>query len=283
MTIIQAIILGIVQGLTEFIPVSSSGHIYTLPNLFGWETGANYSEFIAFIHIGTLFSLLYFFRKKLWRYAAVLIQYLRRRGKVSNKEDKDFRTIVNIIISVIPAAALGLLLSNIIDGFYDSRSDSEAALIVAIPMIIIGVLFFFEERILKGTKAAHQIGYGKSLIIGFSQVLAFIRGVSRSGITLISGQLMGLTKVSAAEFSFLMGVPIIGAAALKSVYDLISSNSFNSVNTPIYIAGAIAAFIAGNFAIKFMLNYLQTKSLKFFGIYRLAFGLILILSSLVAR
>ncbi len=284
MTVIQAIILGIIQGLTEFIPVSSSGHIYTVPTLLGWDTlGLNYSDFISFIHVGTLFSLLYFFRRRILRYILVVFEYAKKRGKVNNKEAKDFKTIVNIIISVIPAAVLGLLLSNIIDEFYNVRSSSEATLLVAIPMIFVGFLFLIENRILNGAKAAYQIGYGKALIIGFSQVLAFVRGVSRSGITLLSGQLVGLTRVSAAEFSFLMGIPIIGGAVVKSLYDIISSNSLNSENIYVYLAGAIASFLAGNFAIKFMLNFLQTGSLKFFGIYRVVFGLILVLSSLVTR
>src|SRR5690606_9388666 len=121
-----------------------------------------------------------------------------------------------------------------------------------------------------------------SVIIGFSQALAFIRGVSRSGITLISGQLMGLNRVSAAEFSFLMGVPIIGAAALKAIYDVVTENTLSSDNLSLYLIGAASAFVAGNFAIRFMLNYLQTRSLKFFGIYRLIFGAVLILSSVIA-
>lgn len=284
MTVIQAIILGIIQGLTEFIPVSSSGHIYTVPTLLGWDIlGLNYSDFISFIHIGTLFSLLYFFRRRILRYILVVFEYAKKRGKVNNKEAKDFKTIVNILVSVIPAAILGLLLSNLIDEFYNVRSSSEATLLVAIPMIFVGFLFLIENRILNGAKAAYQIGYGKALIIGFSQVLAFVRGVSRSGITLLSGQLVGLTRVSAAEFSFLMGIPIIGGAVLKSLYDIFSSNSINSENIYVYLAGAIASFLAGNFAIKFMLNFLQTRSLKFFGIYRVAFGLILVLSSLVTR
>ncbi len=284
MTVIQAIILGIIQGLTEFIPVSSSGHIYTVPTLLGWESvGLDYSNFISFIHLGTLLSLLYFFRKRIWRYILVVFEYAKKRGKVNNKEAKDYKTIVNILISVIPAAILGLLLSDLIDEFYNLRSSSEATLLVAIPMIFVGFLFLIENRILNGAKAAYQIGFGKALIIGFSQVLAFVRGVSRSGITLLSGQLVGLTRVSAAEFSFLMGIPIIGGAALKSLYDLISSNTINSTNIYVYLAGAIASFVAGNFAIKFMLNFLQTRSLKFFGIYRIAFGLILVLSSLVNR
>ncbi len=284
MTVIQAIILGIIQGLTEFIPVSSSGHIYTVPTLLGWESvGLDYSNFISFIHLGTLLSLLYFFRKRIWRYILVVFEYAKKRGKVNNKEAKDYKTIVNILISVIPAAILGLLLSDLIDEFYNLRSSSEATLLVAIPMIFVGFLFLIENRILNGAKAAYQIGFGKALIIGFSQVLAFVRGVSRSGITLLSGQLVGLTRVSAAEFSFLMGIPIIGGAALKSLYDLISSNTINSTNIYVYLAGAIASFVAGNFAIKFMLNFLQTRSLKFFGIYRIAFGLILVLSSLVTR
>jgi undecaprenyl-diphosphatase len=283
MTIIQAIILGIIQGLTEFIPVSSSGHIYTLPNLFGWNiSGLDFSSFIAFIHIGTLASLLFFFRRKLWRYLEIVFIYIREKGRLNTKEGKDFAALRNIAISVIPAGILGLLLSDTIDAFYNSRSAKEAALLVAVPMIVVGFLFLIENRILKGTKHAHQIGTFSSIVIGFSQAIAFIRGVSRSGITLLSGQLMGLNRVSAAEFSFLMGVPIIGAAALKSIYDVLTENTLSQDNLIIYLAGALAAFIAGNFAIRFMLNYLQTKSLKFFGIYRLIFGAVLILSSIVA-
>lgn len=283
MTIIQAIILGLIQGLTEFIPVSSSGHIYSLPNLFGWDiSGLDFSSFIAFIHIGTLASLLFFFRRKLWRYLEIIYIYIREKGRLNTREGKDFKALRNIAISVIPAGILGLLLSDTLDTFYNSRSAKEAAILVAVPMIVVGVLFLLENRILKGTKQSHQIGTFGSIIIGFSQALAFIRGVSRSGITLISGQLMGLNRVSAAEFSFLMGVPIIGAAALKALYDVTTNNTLTQDNLGIYLVGAATAFVAGNFAIRFMLNYLQTKSLKMFGIYRLIFGAVLIISVIVA-
>lgn len=283
MTVIQAIILGIIQGLTEFIPVSSSGHIYTLPDLFGWNISiGDFSSFITFIHIGTLASLLYYFRKKLWRYVEVIYISIREKGRLNTKEGKELTSLKNIAISVIPAGILGLILSDTIDAFYNSRSPNEASILVAVPMILIGILFLFENRILNGSKHIHQIGAFSSVLIGFSQAIAFIRGVSRSGITLLTGQLLGLNRVSAAEFSFLMGVPIIGAAAAKSLYDVFSNNLINSDNAAIYFSGALAAFIAGNFAIRFMLNYLQTRSLKFFGVYRLIFGAVLILSSVIA-
>ncbi len=276
MDIFQSIILGIVQGLTEFIPVSSSGHLELLPKVLSFNEPS--TEYIIFLHFGTLVALVIYFRKKILSLIKSSINYLK--GNRDSIVKSDINLIKLLVIATIPAGIIGLILENTIENFYDSSANSTvAALLTIIPLIVVGVFFLFTDKLFKNsTKDLESLNVNKSLTIGFAQALALIRGVSRSGITLISGQALGLSRVAAAEFGFLMSIPIVTATSLLSIYTIISGKlELSSNDTLIYIVGFLSAFISGFLAIKFLLSFLKKNGLRVFGIYRIIIGLILLI------
>lgn len=278
MNIIEPLLLGLVQGLTEFIPVSSSGHLFVLPQIFSGSEYLSSTSFILFLHFGTLLSLLFYYRKLIVKYIRDGFKFISKQP-LNPDEKKSISVIKSILIATIPAAILGLIFEKILSNFYDNNLTRDIAfLAVAVPMIVMGFLFVFEKRIVKNnTKEVAGLEPKNALIIGISQCLAFIRGVSRSGITLITGQLTGLSRVSAAEFSFLMSIPIITAS---SVYEVISflrdSTGFSQDMIVSYIVGFVSSFVFGLIAIDFLLKFLRNKSLSLFGYYRIYFGVFLI-------
>lgn len=274
MTNFEAFFLGIVQGLTEFIPVSSSGHIYILPSILGMSIPD--TSFVLAVQVGTLLALLVYFRKKLLRYISVLISLLKRK-KLKFKQSQDLNVVRNVVIATIPAGILGFLVNKSLENYYDNQiyGDNIALLVLAIPLFIVGVLFLFENKLFKGNKLENsELTIKKSLIIGITQTFAFVRGVSRSGITLLAGQWTGLKRVEAAEFSFLMSIPITLVSSLLGLIDILQSNA--SVNTVNMFLGIIASFLAGYWAIDFLLKFLKTKGLRIFGYYRVLFALLLV-------
>lgn len=282
MDVFQSIVLGIIQGITEFIPISSSGHLDLIPRLLNWENPS--TVFILFLHLGTLLALLYYYRKLIAKYLKVVFKFLRRNQKLKVKEKKDLDAMKNVLIAVMPALFIGIIFEKVISGFYDNTEDIKTiGLVILIPLILIGIIFLFEDRIFKKNKL--QIdelrGY-KALIVGLAQAMAFIRGVSRSGITLLAGQVVGLKRVSAAEFSFLMSIPVLTATSIYSIFKLLKLQS-NEIQNELGLAlvGAFAAFVSGLIAVKFLLRFLQSNSLKIFGIYRIVFGVIILLIILV--
>lgn len=278
MNILEVIILGIIQGLTEFIPVSSSGHLDIIPRVIGWQNPS--TTLILFLHIGTLLALLLYYRKLLKKFFIVGIKKLRRK-KLNNKESRDFKVIRIVFISVIPALILGVLLESIVSNFYDNTESLEfIAPFIIIPLIAIGIFFLFEGRIFKNNKKTiSDLADSRALLIGGSQAIAFLRGVSRSGITLIAGQLAGLKRVEAAELSFLISIPLLLATSIYSIYQILKLPSEQFSNEiGISIIGMFSAFISGYIAVKFLIRFLQTKTLKVFGIYRIIFGILLLIA-----
>jgi undecaprenyl-diphosphatase len=277
--ILQSIILGLIQGVTEFLPVSSSGHLYILPKIFNAEGYLSSTSFILFLHFGTLLALLVYYRKLIIRYISSFYKRFARKDK-SKIVNKDISAIRNVIAATIPAGILGFIGEKFLSTLYDERivSKDVALLVIAIPMIIMGFIFVFEKKILKaGEKEIDELSLKNSLIVGFAQCVAFIRGVSRSGITLLAGQFNGLSRVSAAEFSFLMSIPITAASSIFEVVKFLKDSSeFSSNLLPVYLVGMISSFIFGMIAIDFLIKFLRTKSLSIFGYYRIYFGLFLI-------
>src|SRR5690606_11973215 len=218
------------------------------------------------------------------KYLKVVFKFLRRNQKLKVKEKKDLDAMKNVLIAVMPALFIGIIFEKVISGFYDNTEDIKTiGLVILIPLILIGIISLFEDRIFKKNKL--QIdelrGY-KALIVGLAQAMAFIRGVSRSGITLLAGQVVGLKRVSAAEFSFLMSIPVLTATSIYSIFKLLKLQS-NEIQNELGLAlvGAFAAFVSGLIAVKFLLRFLQSNSLKIFGIYRIVFGVIILLIILV--
>ncbi len=268
MDIFQSILLGFVQGITEFIPVSSSGHLELVQQLFNFS-GENFHLFLEFINLGTLLALLIYFRKRIWKIIKDIFV------------EKNYRLALNILITSIPAGIIGLLLSSFIEenSFFSSLYTVCAAMgIVGIIMVIIDHLPHMSKL-----KDENELTPIRALIIGLLQTFALIPGVSRSGSTIIAGRLVGMDSESSAEYSFLASIPIMAAVCLRMFLSSTGRDYFTANLGPLLL-GNLVAFIVGLIALRFLLTYLKKpKSLQSFGKYRiivacLVIGTLLILA-----
>ena len=266
MTFLQAIILGLIQGLTEFIPVSSSGHLALIPKLFGWETQP--TSFDIILHAGTLFALLIYFFPKLKKLFKGIMK----------KNESDIDLGKKIIIGSAPAAILGIIIAGLNFATNDRVDQILKSNIILISMLIlIGLLFILaDSRIKNNTKKISEIGIKNTIIIGLTQCLSLIRGTSRSGITILTGIKQGLSRKEAAEFSFLMGIPLLSFAVFYQIGKFALQKNFE-IEIQLLIVGFITSFISGYFAIKFMMKFLQFRGLAIFGIYRIILAIIAII------
>ena len=246
----QAIILGIVQGFTEFLPVSSSGHLIFFPALFGWEDQG--IVFDTVIHLGTLLAVVFYFRKKLISLC------------------HDIRLLLFILASMIPAGFVGVLWGDRIEYFFRSPQ------IVAWNLIGWGIVLGFADWYEKRHVPDATVEWKHTVTMGFSQVLALIPGTSRSGITMTAGLFFGLSRAKAAEFSFLMSIPIIAAAGGSGLRDLAAA-AYGSVPFVPLLAGFMAAAVSGFFAITVLLRFLTKHGFFPFVVYRIAIGIMILL------
>lgn len=254
MSIIEAIILGLVQGLTEFLPVSSSGHLVLVPWWLGWEHPG--LVFDTLMHMGTLLAVIAYFWRD-WR--DMLRAALNRFKGRADPEGRD-RLLLMVIIGSIPAAVIGFLLND----FFESLFAKPAA--AAGFLIFTGLLLVFAERWRKqGLPLAH-IKLPDAVVIGFAQALAIAPGISRSGSTIAAGLLRGLDRPAAARFSFLLGTPVFFGAGVFKLLDLADSGLSGADVLPVLL-GFTAATISGFFAIRYLLRYLQRHNLYVFAIY----------------
>lgn len=277
-TVLQSVFLGIVQGLTEFIPVSSSAHLDVIPQLLGWTKPD--TVFILFAHFGTLLALIFYFRWKLIGYAAACWKWVSARlqhREITQTDRQLTREAALVILATIPAGIVGILLEERIELFYDDPLNSQLSMFLTLSaMIVMGILFLnFHKLTHPRIHELSRIGPVRALVIGLSQCLAFLRGTSRSGVSLIFGQAVGLDRTKAAEFSFLLSIPLIGASSLLAVTKLLS---LPPAEQQLLVANALlgitSAAISGYFAVRFMLRYLKAKNLQAFGWYRIVFGVI---------
>jgi undecaprenyl-diphosphatase len=274
--IIQTVLLGIIQGLTEFIPVSSSGHLEVFPPLFGWDKPS--TVIILFAHLGTLLALVLYFRMQIWGYLKAMFQLakVRETAKLSKEDVIALREIKYVLLASIPAGLVALLLSDFIESVYDKGVYGPIALPLTLSaMALVGFVFLFQEYFLPTGKKPEvsEMKWWRAVLIGTSQVLALMRGVSRSGITLLVGQQAGLSRMEAARFSFLVSIPLITAASILGVKDLLELPS-DQLASQAPIAGLIlvSSFVSGLVAIHFLLKYLQKHGLKAFAWYRILFA-----------
>lgn len=259
MNLFEAILLGIVQGATEFIPVSSSAHLLLVPAVLGMEQPG--LAFIGVIHLGTLLAVLLYFARDLWSIFRGVWRGIKERQPLGNA---DARLGWFIVLGTIPAVTAGLLLNDFFERLF------EAPVPAAFALLITGVLLVIAERILTGTKQITDITWLDALIIGIFQMFALFPGISRSGSTITGALGRGLTREAGARFSFLLGIPAIAGAGLLSLGDVLSpSREFATVY---YIAGFLAAFIAGYLCIYFLLSYLKRHSLYVFAAYCFVVG-----------
>ncbi len=282
MPILQAIILGVVQGLTEFIPISSSAHLVIIPWLFKWEDPALESlPFDIALHLGTLVALLWFFAGDWVRLVrAGIVSILER--KIG--DDVDRRLAWLLVIGSIPGAIVGALAeSKIEELFHPANAPIQpmAMVTMGIIMALLGVALFAAERLARHLRKLNQISLRDAIVIGLSQALAIFPGVSRSGATITAGLALGLERETAARFSFLLSAPIIAGAGAKSLYDIFKDGMLDSSELTLFAVGFIAAAISGYLCIKFLLRFLQKNSTDIFVYYRWALAVLIIVVALM--
>lgn len=258
--IIHSLILGIVQGLTEFLPISSSAHLNVFPWIFNWEEISE--SFDVALHLGTLLAILIYFYKD-W---IALIK--GGFNKVVKKEDStDGKIFWYLVIATIPAGILSLILDKIMEKIIGTNIKLEMG-IIAGALIVMGIILYIVDKKSKSETNYENINNKQSLLIGISQALAAaIPGVSRSGITMTTARALKLDRESSAKFSFLLAAPIVAAAVIFDITNFV-------FNIP-FIVGVLASFLVGLFVIKFLMNYLKKGSFKVFAIYRIIFGIVI--------
>lgn len=268
MQLIQAIILGAVQGLTEFIPVSSSGHLIVIPKLFGWTDMGQ--SFDVALHMGTLVAVVLFF----WQdWISIFKQFFAHifGNKPYSKPGESGisgQILVPIVVACIPAAFVGWKWDSFIE------TTLRQWYWVAGSLVLIAFVMLWAERVGKKQREMGQMNYGDYITIGVAQALALFPGVSRSGITISAGLFRGLDRAAAARFSFLLSTPIILGAGLKKLKDTMGTGLPHGEMMP-FIVGFITAAIFGYISIKFLMNYLRSRSLNVFIIYRIAFAVMM--------
>lgn len=256
MEIWEAILLGIVQGITEFLPISSDGHLVVVQNLLGMTEPM--LTFDIFIHLGTLAAVLIYFRKLLWHHTSGVFD--------SNRRQESVKLIMMVALATVPAVIIGLLLKHKIEETFGS------AWIAAACWFIMGLLLVWSVRFSGRKGRMEQISSLDSILIGTAQVFALLPGISRSGTTIITGMARGLEPVEAARFSFLMAIPAIAGAAVLQLKDV---NQAGLWTDPIMLSGAASAFLVGFGAIAFLLKLLNTGNLKPFGYYCIGAALVI--------
>jgi undecaprenyl-diphosphatase len=264
MTLLEAIFLGIIQGATEFLPISSSGHSILLPTLFNMPNPG--LGLIAIAHQGTLLAVLIYFWRDLWRIFLGMLDGLRRRAPLAIP---DSRLGWYILAGSIPAAVAGLLLEGFFEAMFGRPIFAAAFLLVTAVLLLVG------ERLLSGSIAITEMNGLDALAVGIFQMLALFPGISRSGSTIAGGLWRGLNREAAARFSFLLGVPAIAGAGLLAVLDIRAAGLNGQLE--IYAATFAAAAISGYLCIHFLLTWLKNHSLVPFAVYCAAFGLFYIL------
>lgn len=259
MTILQALILGVVQGITEFLPVSSSGHLILIPELFGWE--AQSLAFDAMIHVATLAAIVV----ALWSELSQI-----GRAMLSKKPSEWKRLGLLICAATIPVVLAGLLFKGVIE------TQLRSPYVVAISLAVWGVVLYAVDRGVKkrSVDSVQKINWRTILWIGFAQAIALIPGTSRSGITITAGLFMGLNRETAARFSFLLGIPAIALAGASAGFDLY--RGVVDINLLPLAVGFLAAFVTGILTIQFLLALMKRSSYAPFAIYRVILAIFIL-------
>ena len=272
--IFQAAVIGLLQGLTEFIPVSSSAHLELAPWIAGWTDTRVIGSlaFDVFLHLGTLLARLVYFGRDWLRYLGAIVASIRER-RIGN--DRDRRLAWLLVIATIPAAIIGFVGQDFIDSVLHGDSDAVRLAIAAF-LVIGGVGLWIADRVGARDRRLADLSTPNALTIGFSQALALLPGISRSGATITAGLAMGLTREAAARFSFLLATPITLGAGLvgsrKLFEQSLSGNEWVAV-----AVGFVVAAASGMFAIGFLLTWLRTRTVLVFTLYRLALAALVVL------
>jgi undecaprenyl-diphosphatase len=260
-TFVYAALLGIVQGLTEFLPVSSSAHLILARALFGWDADAFGLAFDVACHVGTLLAVVIYFWNDLWAMARALPRAF--------DAGEDARRIRLIVVGTLPVVAVGLL-------FADAIENGLRSPAVTIVTLTLGaVLFLVAERVRPATRLASDITMGEALAFGCAQAAALVPGISRSGATITMGLFLGVRRAEAARFSFLLGVPAILAAALKEGLHLVEVG-LSADAAPLFLVGMVTSAVVGYLTVRFFMRFLGSHRLDVFAAYRLILAAVVV-------
>jgi len=264
MEVVEAIVLGVIQGVTEFLPVSSTGHLILVPWILGWaEQGLTFD---VALHIGTLFAVLWYFRKDWVAFAKAGVRLLQ-----GHRNEPDARMVMLIAAATIPGALAGLLAEDFVETYLRSP------LVVALTLIALALVLIAAERYGRREKHLDGISWRDALVVGLAQTLALVPGVSRSGVTITAGLFRGMHRHTAAHFSFFLSAPIIWGAGAKNTFDLFS-NGVTGGQIAILGIGILTSAFVGYLAIAFLLRYLTTHTTYVFIYYRIALGIVVLLA-----
>lgn len=257
---LRTIILGIIQGIGEFLPISSSAHLILVPYLFGWEQSS--LAYDIALHFGTLMAVLAIFFKDWWNLVVGAFNKITK-----GKDSFDNKMFWYLVIATIPGALLGILLDDVVENVFRQK-----IWLIATSLAVMGVLIYLGDRWAdkhyKIETDFKHINLKQALVIGLSQALAIIPGFSRSGTTILTARLMGLSKTAATKFTFLLSVPIIAGATLLEIGNL--AFTFET------LLGVFIAFVVGILSIKFLLGYIKKHDFSVFAIYRVVFAIIIL-------
>jgi undecaprenyl-diphosphatase len=278
--VIQAALVGLLQGLTEFIPISSSAHLELAPWIAGWESDGLIGSlaFDVFLHLGTLVALLVYFARDWVRYLGAAVASVRERRIGA---DPDRRIAWLLVLATIPAAIIGFALEGFIEEAFHGDDDG-ARLAIAAFLVIGAIGLWLADRLGSRRRELADLTTGTALTIGFSQALALFPGISRSGATITAGLAFGLTREAAARFSFLLATPITFGAGLYGSRRLLTEAHTGTEWLAIAVGFAVAA-LSGLVAIGFLLAWLRRRSVTVFSLYRIGFAVVIVMLVLIRQ
>lgn len=260
--IVQALVMGVVQGLTEFLPISSSGHLILVPWMLGWHD--RFIESLAFsvmLHLGTLAALLLYFASDWVRLVRAGLASLRER-RIG--EDEWRRLAAVLVVATIPAGVAGALLADPVE------IATRRPAIVAVALVLGAAILWYADRVGRRDRGLEGVGYAAALGIGAAQAVALIPGISRSGITIAAGLFLGLRREAAARFSFLLATPTIAGAGAFQAYRLARGEAGPSPDAAVLVVGVLASLLTGLLAIHVLLDWLRRRGVGVFVAYRVA-------------
>ena len=278
LNLLKSFLVGIVQGITEWLPISSTGHIILVNDLFPLDVSVDFwSMFSVVIQLGSILAVLVLYFSRLW-------PLCRDNGKIKIKKNT-VSLWMKVIVACIPAAVLGLLIDDWLEGMLyenEMKVSFTGAMVIAAALVVYGIAFIVIERINKKKQFrvndVESLSYSRALGIGLFQTLALIPGTSRSGSTIMGASLLGVGRTAAAEFSFFLALPVMfGASALKLLKFFAGGNTFTMDEIWILAVGCITAFVVSLVAIKFLMSFVRNHSFAPFGWYRIVLGIIVVL------
>ena len=261
MDLFQAIVLGLVQGLTEFLPISSSGHLRIVPAFAGWEDPG--AAFTAVIQLGTMAAVVLYFRDDLIRIARAWLRSLR---EPSARSELDARLGWYLIVGTVPIVIFGVAFSHQIE------NGARDLYLIGTTLILLGIVLLVAEKVSRRERDLTTITCRDAIVVGFAQALALIPGVSRSGATITAGLFLGMDRVPAARFSFLLSIPAVVLSGIYELRDVVDGSAEGGVGLGPTAVATVFAFISGYLSIAFLLKFLTTHTTGVFVAYRVLLG-----------